>query len=97
MRNNKVQCQGGNGKSVFFNESRKLFPNPFSTSVTLEWDQNIEIERIEMLNMLGETVMVIGQVNPGGQVIIQRGNLPVGIYFLRVHADRTYMEKIMIR
>ena len=33
-----------------------LFPNPFSTSTTLEWKAERNVQRIDLLNMLGKVV-----------------------------------------
>ena len=92
----KFRIDESDGIKDFLQHSLIVYPNPFSTSATLELNQNSGIERIEMLNILGETVRVIEQVNPGGQVIIQRGNLPAWVYFLRVHAEKTYVIKVLV-
>ncbi len=63
-----------------------LYPNPFSTSTTLQLKENMKVHRIELLNMLGETVRVIDHTR-GNRVVIERGGLYSGLYFLRVQSD----------
>ena len=73
----------------------RIYPNPFSSSVTLELEDHSSVRKVEMLNVLGETMRVIDQ-NMGSSVTIPRENLPSGIYFLKVHANQTYVMKVLI-
>ncbi|MFH0758205.1 MAG: T9SS type A sorting domain-containing protein [Bacteroidota bacterium] len=77
------------------NSGPRIFPNPFSTTFTAEWKSNGIIQRIELVNMLGQTVRTIDHPQ-GPSVTITRENLPSGIYFLKMHADETLIRKVMI-
>jgi hypothetical protein len=72
-----------------------LYPNPFWTSTTLRLNENMNIHRIELVNMLGETVRVIDHTK-GNRVVIERGSLPSGLYFLRVQSDKIHVKKVVI-
>jgi len=72
-----------------------LYPNPFRTSTTLRLNENMNIHRIELVNMLGETVRVIDHTK-GNRVVIERGSLPSGFYFLRVQSDKIHVKKVVI-
>jgi hypothetical protein len=50
--------------------------DPFSTSTTLEWGEN-------MID--------------GYKTTINRGDLPSGLYFLKVYGDETFVLKLMIQ
>ena len=73
----------------------KVYPNPFKSDVTLEWKTIKVIDKIEMVNLLGQKVRTI--VNPSGnKASISRENLPSGIYFLKVHSDDTLIIKVVM-
>ena len=73
----------------------KIYPNPFHISTTLELEDIPTVQRIEMINMNGET---IGIIHPPfeNSIHIQRNNLPPGLYFLKVLADIEYVLKLVI-
>ena len=74
----------------------RLFPNPFSTSATLEWDAQRSIQRIELVNMLGKVVRDENQID-GNTITLNRVDLPSGIYFLKVYGCENYVMKLVIR
>ena len=73
----------------------KFYPNPFSTFATLELEGDNTVRRIEIFNMMGETVRIMDQPLDNS-VTIHRKNLPSGIYFLKIHSDETYVIKVLI-
>jgi len=73
----------------------KVYPNPFSSNVTLEWKTIKVIDKIEMINMLGQIVRTIDHPL-GNKVIIERKNLSSGVYFLRVYSENTSVIKVVI-
>lgn len=72
-----------------------LYPNPFGTMATLQLNENMNIHRIELVNMLGETVRVIDHTQ-GNRVVIERGSLPSGLYFLRIQSDKSHVKKVVV-
>jgi hypothetical protein len=77
------------------NSGLRLYPNPFSTTATVEWQVNEVIQRIELVNMLGQTVRTIEHPQDHS-VTIDRENLASGIYFLKVYAGKTLIMKVMV-
>jgi len=60
-----------------------LFPNPFSTQTTIQSDHFIQNGSLTIYNSLGEVVSQINNIN-GQSVIIERGYLANGLYFIRL-------------
>ncbi len=73
----------------------KVYPNPFSTTATIEWQSNGIIQRIDLVDMLGQTVRTIEHPQ-GTSVTLTRENLPSGIYFLKMYGDEALIRKVMI-
>ena len=79
----------------------RVFPNPFTdlTNVMFTLSESREI-RVEVTNMLGETVRLIGeeQYAPGTHNIrIAKNGLDAGIYFITLKTGQdTFTEKIFI-
>ncbi len=61
----------------------KVWPNPLQdyADVILPWHEDFTRARITMTNILGQRVFENETFDPGG-LRLQRGNLPVGVYFL---------------
>jgi len=74
----------------------RIYPNPFHISAKLELENIPTVQKIEMINLRGETVM---RMHPSTEnsVRIQRNNLPSGLYFLKVLADTEYVLKMVIK
>ncbi|MFH0757194.1 MAG: T9SS type A sorting domain-containing protein [Bacteroidota bacterium] len=73
----------------------KVYPNPFRSTATVEWQSNGIIQRIDLVNMLGQTVRTIDHPQ-GNSVTLTRENLPSGIYFLKICGEETVITKLMI-
>ena len=73
----------------------KLFPNPFYNYATLKIDEQLHISGVELLNITGQLIRTL-DYQVGNEIIIHRGNLNSGIYFLRVRADNTYVIKLVL-
>ena len=58
-----------------------IFPNPFETQATVQFDKNLNDANLMMYNMIGEQVKEIKNIS-GSSYSIQRDNLPSGIYFI---------------
>jgi hypothetical protein len=72
---------------VPFSSMIKVYPNPFSSSLTIEYELSYpQTVRITFFNQYGQLMDVIEQQQPAGmqQVIWTRENLPAGIYYFRV-------------
>lgn len=65
-------------------EHVKLFPNPFSQSSTLEFENNgNDIHDLFIYNLKGQLVQQYNSIN-GNRVVIERNKLISGIYFFRL-------------
>ncbi len=66
-----------------FNDLVSVFPNPFSSSVTLQAENLLKNATLTVYNSVGQQVKQI--INISGQEIkLQRGDLPAGLYFIRL-------------
>lgn len=58
-----------------------IFPNPFQTQATVQFDKNLDDANLILYNMIGKQVKEIKNIT-GSSYSIQRDNLPSGIYFI---------------
>jgi photosystem II stability/assembly factor-like uncharacterized protein len=63
--------------------SVKIFPNPFSTQTTLQTDNSFKNATLTIYNVWGQKVKEKENLS-GSTLIIQRDNLPSGLYFIRM-------------
>jgi hypothetical protein len=63
--------------------SISIFPNPFSSTTTLQTDEFFKNATLTVHNSLGQTVKQIKNIS-GQTVTLSRDNLPSGLYFLRL-------------
>ena len=59
----------------------EVYPNPAHNNLTVKASQNIS--SIQIVNMLGQTVMIIGQTNEQSTQL-DITTLPAGVYFVKV-------------
>jgi ELWxxDGT repeat protein len=88
------------GVSEFLEKEKfQVFPNPANDAITIKLDSkgNLGNTRIEIVNVLGETVKAIS-VNENRETRIQVGDIPSGIYQCRLMRDEKTItsEKILI-
>ena len=73
-----------------------VYPNPFTDYTTIKLSDDLQTERIELIDIHGRIVRTIDNVN-SNSVMIHRDNLSSGIYFIRILSDDTYVKKVIIR
>jgi len=73
-----------------------VYPNPFTDYTTIKLSDTVQTGKIELIDIHGRIVRTIDNVN-SNSVTIHRENLPSGIYFIRVHSDKNYVKKVIIR
>jgi hypothetical protein len=61
----------------------KVYPNPFTTQTTLESGRTLHNARLLVFNTHGKIVKEIRHIE-GNSIVLQRGNLPAGLYFVQV-------------
>lgn len=74
-----------------------IFPNPFAAEAVLEAGDILKNATLTVQNYLGQTVNEIKNIN-GKKVIIPRGNLASGIYFVHLKQNNNIIatQKILI-
>jgi len=58
----------------------KVFPNPWSSNTTLQFQNKLQDAELRLFNVLGEIIFTKSKLN-GDQVELERGIIPAGIYF----------------
>ncbi len=72
----------------------KLYPNPAVNSITLEWNEGLDINEISIFNTDGKLVKSI-VVSSEGMTTIDVNDLTDGVYLLRTDANN--MERFVIK
>ncbi len=80
--------------------SAKLFPNPFTDEISIEFELKTSCDiKIELLNLSGNKIMEIneGILQPGLQIQkLETGVLPSGIYFIQIKTpDGSTLERVI--
>lgn len=68
----------------------KIYPNPASTSITLESEQ--PMQRVVVYNALGQQVMNISE-KPQQLLELETNQLENGVYFVRIGVDNRFITK----
>jgi hypothetical protein len=69
----------------------KLFPNPFSSSTTLQTSTKYKKMTLSIFNSFGQEVKQFNNIS-GNSFTFNRDNLPSGIYFLRLTQENELIE-----
>jgi len=78
------------------NNSIRIFPNPFASSAILQMDAQLKDADVIISNMLGKE-MRRNKLTGNGILLIEKGNLESGIYFVNVTANgKQYVRKVII-
>ena len=74
-----------------------VYPNPFSTQTVLQTDKILKNATLTVDNCFGQTVKEIKNIS-GQTVTLFRGNLPSGLYFIRLTQDSKVIatDKVVI-
>lgn len=91
-------CETFLGNNESENEINGIFPNPFSDQTNLYLPKKIINGNINIFNSLGQMVREIKNVSTN-HVIIERNDLPNGIYYIKVLEENimVYNGKIIAR
>ena len=73
-----------------------FYPHPFSDYTTIRLSNALQTLNIELIDNYGRIVRTIDNVNRN-LVTIHREYLSSGIYFIRIHSDEIYTEKVIFR
>lgn len=73
-----------------------LFPNPFSSELTIRTEELMQNASIVIVNGIGQTVKILHDIS-GYSTTLQRGGLPAGLYFVRlVRNYKTTTAKLIV-
>jgi len=75
----------------------KISPNPFTNETLLQTDKTLRNASLTISNSIGQQVKQIKNIS-GQSIILNRGNLPSGLYFVQLTQDGKIlmMDKIII-
>ncbi len=59
------------------------YPNPFYTTVTINWSHSISNGELNLFNEFGQIIKTLKKIS-GKTITLNRNNLPAGIYFVRL-------------
>jgi hypothetical protein len=82
------------GMKELFIPGLKAFPNPFDQQIHLTIPDNIRIQRIYLIDVMGRISTFSAQPD---QTTLEVGGLPPGIYMLQLHTDIGIIHKKMIK
>lgn len=77
------------------NELVRLQPNPAGNYTDL-FVGDLQVQRIEVLNMVGQTIQRIQQPAPSFTYRMPLGNLDDGMYLIRIYTDKGIAEKRLV-
>ena len=77
-------------------EGCTIFPNPFNEYACIVLPDFETAGKIELIDTYGRTVRII-HFTSGSPIRIDRDDLPEGIYFIRIHSNDIYIEKVIIQ
>ena len=72
-----------------------IYPNPFSSFVTIQSNKTLVNASLIIYNGFGQAVKQINEFN-GQQIMIQRGDLSSGLYFIRLIQDGKLLASVKI-
>ena len=64
-----------------------IFPNPFNSSTTIQFNSTINNGELNFYNIDGQKIKTINNIS-GDQIKIEKGNLSFGIYFYELKQGR---------
>lgn len=94
----KIHHQGllSVNQEVGIKEVIKVYPNPFSSQITMLFNHNLNSATLTLYNSLGQIVKEISDIS-GQTITLQRNNLPNGLYILKLNENnKVYTYKIII-
>ena len=68
-----------------------VYPNPFNNSATIEIDKSLQMQSIRLIDETGKVVKIFDAFN--NRIVINKGNLDAGIYFIEI----TSKENILLK
>jgi hypothetical protein len=76
--------------------SISVYPNPITDRFTIQASEIDQIRNIELIDTHGRIVRRIDHIE-SKSITLTRDNLSSGLYFIRIHSDKMYVKKVIIR
>jgi hypothetical protein len=73
-----------------------VFPNPIADRFTIRTSDNDQILNVDIFDTKGRIVRRIDHIE-NESITLTRDNLPSGLYFIRINADKIHVKKVIIR
>ncbi|MEO0404835.1 MAG: T9SS type A sorting domain-containing protein, partial [Bacteroidota bacterium] len=73
-----------------------MYPNPAGDELTLQMDENLEANKIQVINSLGQTIVERTALD-NNLVTLDLTNVPAGWYIVRVVGDNTMLTQPLIK
>lgn len=73
----------------------KVYPNPFNNQTTIEFSKAMVNSEIKIYNIFGQEVFMSSKIN-GNKLVIDRGNNPSGIYFVKVTSSKMESQTLKL-
>lgn len=82
-------------KESYLDENVTVYPNPFSTETIIQSEQDFKRATLTVCNSLGQPVKQLKNIS-GQTIILQRDDLPSGLYFLQLVQDYKILKTAKI-
>jgi len=76
-----------------------IAPNPMTNTATMtipNFNNSKTIEPLQIIDITGKVVKSISISNVKAEIVIERGDMKPGVYFVELKTDRTYRGKLII-
>jgi len=74
------------------NNEVKVYPNPMNQYSFVRFGRNVQDPYAELYNLVGQKVQ-LRQVTEGNRIQLLKGNLPTGMYLLKIYADKKMISQ----
>ncbi len=73
-----------------------IYPNPVTTTATIEFpNPENKAYNLTLTNISCKTMQTINHIT-GNKILIEKGNLSSGIYYIELRGDKVFRDKIII-
>ena len=72
-----------------------VYPNPTSGAITVSWNKALDLEKIELLNMMGQRIDTFENQAGNNQMLLNLNNASSGVYLLKiVKGEQTKLVRV---
>jgi len=93
-----TKCDGLTGiEDIMSSDNVIIYPNPSSDMFTIEWPGEYKFERMEVVDLVGKTILTENMTNVYAKYVVNTQNISEGIYFVKlINGNKITTSKIMI-